>query len=84
MAPSCVPASHFESPVGPFGPDEMRPVLEHPRALGVAELMNFPGVIAGDPDVLARMVAPHRGRALAGGARARAERVRRRRDLHRP
>src|SRR6478609_1115745 len=51
MAPSCVPASDFESPWGPFGPDEMRQVLEHPRALGVAELMNFPGVIAGDPDV---------------------------------
>ena len=72
MAPSCVPASHFESPWGPFGPDEMRAMLEHPRALGVAEMMNFPGVIAGDADVLARMVAPHvdghapgvRGRAL--------------------
>ena len=53
-------------------PDEMRAILRHPRALGVAEMMNFPGVIAGDPDVLARMVAPHvdghapgvRGRAL--------------------
>ena len=59
MAPSCVPASDFESPVGPLGPDEMRQILRHPRALGVAEMMNFPGVIAGDPDVLARMVAPH-------------------------
>ena len=37
----------------------MRQILRHPRALGVAEMMNFPGVIAGDPDVLARMVAPH-------------------------
>ena len=37
----------------------MREILRHPRALGVAEMMNFPGVIAGDPDVLARMVAPH-------------------------
>jgi adenine deaminase len=37
----------------------MRVVLQHPRALGVAEMMNFPGVIGGDPDVLARMVAPH-------------------------
>jgi adenine deaminase len=59
MAPSCVPASAFESPSEPLGPDEMRAILEHPRALGVAEMMNFPGVIAGDPDVLARMVAPH-------------------------
>ena len=59
MAPSCVPASDFESPRGPLGPDEMRAILRHPRALGVAEMMNFPGVIAGDPDVLARIVAPH-------------------------
>ncbi len=59
MAPSCVPASAFESPRGPLGPDDMREILRHPRALGVAEMMNFPGVIAGDPDVLARMVAPH-------------------------
>ncbi len=59
MAPSCVPASAFESPRGPLGPDDMREILGHPRAIGVAEMMNFPGVIAGDPDVLARMVAPH-------------------------
>lgn len=71
MAPSCVPASRFESPAGPFGPDEMRAVLEHPRALGVAELMNFPGVIAGDDDVLARMVAPQRD-GHAPGVRGRA------------
>jgi adenine deaminase len=33
----------------------MEAILRHPRALGVAELMNFPGVIAGDPDVVARL-----------------------------
>jgi adenine deaminase len=59
MAPSCVPASDFESPRGPLGPADMLEILEHPRALGVAEMMNFPGVIGGDPEVLARMVAPH-------------------------
>src|SRR3954462_6191358 len=59
MAPSCVPASDFESPCGPLSPEDMRAILRHPRAPGVAEMMNFPGVIAGDPDVLARMVAPH-------------------------
>jgi len=59
MAPSCVPASDFESPRGPLGPDDMREILRHPRALGVAEMMNFPGVIAGDPEVLSRMIAPH-------------------------
>jgi adenine deaminase len=59
MAPSCVPASHFESPGFALGPADMEAILRHPRALGVAEMMNFPGVIAADPDVLARIVADH-------------------------
>jgi adenine deaminase len=55
MAPSCVPASDFESPMCPLEPADMEAILRHPRALGVAEMMNFPGVIAGAPDVLARL-----------------------------
>jgi adenine deaminase len=55
MAPSCVPASDFEAPMRPLGPADMEAILRHPRALGVAEMMNFPGVIAGVPDVLARL-----------------------------
>ena len=55
MAPSCVPASEFESPIGPFEPADMEAILRHPRALGVAEMMNFPGVIAGDRAVLERL-----------------------------
>jgi adenine deaminase len=55
MAPSCVPASRFESPKGPLAPAEMEAILRHPRALGVAEMMNFPGVIAGDAEQLARL-----------------------------
>jgi adenine deaminase len=59
MAPSCVPASSFESSGFALGPADMEAILRHPRALGVAEMMNFPGVIAGDPDVLARIVSTH-------------------------
>ncbi|HWM07850.1 MAG TPA: adenine deaminase, partial [Solirubrobacteraceae bacterium] len=55
MAPSCVPASHFESPMCPLEPADMEAILRHPRALGVAEMMNFPGVIAGAPSVLERL-----------------------------
>ena len=57
MAPSCVPASASSRPRRALGPADMEAILRHPRALGVAEMMNFPGVIAGDPDVLARQVA---------------------------
>jgi adenine deaminase len=55
MASSCVPASDFESPGFRLDPSDMEAILRHPRALGVAEMMNFPGVIAGVPDVIARL-----------------------------
>jgi adenine deaminase len=55
MAPSCVPASALESARGPLGADDMAGILRRGRALGVAEVMDFPSVIAGDPDVLAKV-----------------------------
>ena len=55
MAPSCVPASAFESPRRELTVGDMEAILRRRRALGVAEMMNFPGVIAGDPDVLAKL-----------------------------
>jgi adenine deaminase len=59
MAPSCVPASALESARGPLGPDEMAAILEHERAIGVAEVMDFPSVIAGDAGVLAKVALHH-------------------------
>jgi adenine deaminase len=55
MAPSCVPASAFESPRRELTAGDMEAILRRRRALGVAEMMNFPGVVAGDPDVLAKL-----------------------------
>ena len=55
MAPSCVPASGFESPRRELTTGDMDAILRRRRALGVAEMMNFPGVIAGDPQVLAKL-----------------------------
>ncbi|MCW3062883.1 MAG: ade [Solirubrobacterales bacterium] len=57
MAPSCVPASPFESPRGPVALEEIEAILERPGALGVAEMMNFPGLIAGDASELAKAAA---------------------------
>jgi adenine deaminase len=61
MVPSCVPASPLESPRGPLGPDEMGALLGRPGVLGVAEMMNFPAVVAGDPGELAKLALPHDG-----------------------
>jgi len=55
MASSCVPASRFESPRQPFTLGDIESLLRHPRVIGVAEMMNFPGVIAGDASELAKL-----------------------------
>jgi adenine deaminase len=55
MASSCVPASRFESPRRPLTAGDMESVLRRRHALGVAEMMNFPAVIAGDPGELAKL-----------------------------
>jgi adenine deaminase len=55
MASSCVPASSFESPRRPLTTGDMESILRRRNALGVAEMMNFPAVIAGDPGELAKL-----------------------------
>jgi adenine deaminase len=47
MASSCVPASTFESPRREFTAGDLQGLLRRRRVLGLAEMMNFPGVIAG-------------------------------------
>jgi adenine deaminase len=48
MASSCVPASRFESPRRPLLPGDLQGLLRRRRVLGLAEMMNFPGVVSGD------------------------------------
>jgi adenine deaminase len=55
MASSCVPASKFESPRRPLSPGDLEALLRRRRVIGVAEMMNFPGVISGDPAELAKL-----------------------------
>ena len=55
MASSCVPASRFESPRRELNIGDMESILRRKYALGVAEMMNFPAVIAGDPAELDKL-----------------------------
>jgi adenine deaminase len=55
MAPSCVPASRFESPRRGLNEGDLEGLLRRRRVLGLAEMMNFPGVIGGDPAELAKL-----------------------------
>jgi adenine deaminase len=60
MASSCVPASPFESPRRPLSPGDLESLLRRRRVLGVAEMMNFPGVIAGEESELAKLFLEER------------------------
>jgi adenine deaminase len=55
MAPSCVPASPFESPRRPLTPGDLESLMRRRRVLGLAEMMNFPGVVEGSPAELAKL-----------------------------
>ncbi len=55
MLPSCVPASPLETPGAVFGLADLAAYKDHPGVLGLAEVMNFPGVVAGDPELLAKI-----------------------------
>jgi len=55
MASSCVPASRFESPRRPFTPGDLESLLRRRLVIGLAEMMNFPGVVAGAESELAKL-----------------------------
>lgn len=55
MAPSCVPASPFESPRRALTPGDLEALMRRNRVLGLAEMMNFPGVVAGLPSELEKL-----------------------------
>ncbi|HSX22795.1 MAG TPA: adenine deaminase [Gaiellaceae bacterium] len=67
MASSCVPASPFESPRRALDNDDLASLLQRRRVLGLAEMMNFPGVIAGDASELAKLALTERADGHAPG-----------------
>ena len=58
MASSCVPASSFESPRRPLSPGDLEGLLRRRRVIGLAEMMNFPGVVSGNEHELAKLRLP--------------------------
>ncbi|MBN1152642.1 MAG: adenine deaminase, partial [Dehalococcoidia bacterium] len=67
MAPSCVPATPLETSGAVLGPEDIRRLLAYPEVIGLGEVMNYPGVLAGSPDVLAKIEAA-RGKPIDGHA----------------
>lgn len=68
-APSCVPASPFETSGAAIGVKETETLLGDERIGYLSEMMNFPGVINGDPEVIARIELARRcGKPVDGHA----------------
>jgi len=67
MAPSCVPATHLETSGASISPEDIRQILRWRETIGLGEVMNFPGVIHGEPDVL-RKIALSQGKIIDGHA----------------
>ena len=65
--PSCVPATEMETAGARLGAAELAPFMEESRIIALAEMMNYPGVLHGDPDVLAKIELAHTYRKPVDG-----------------
>jgi adenine deaminase len=59
MLPSCVPATHMETAGSELHGRDLHPLLGEERVLGIAEMMNYPGVIYTMPEVLEKIRPVH-------------------------
>lgn len=67
MLPSCVPATHLENSGAILTAEDLAEFMQHPRVLGLGEMMNYPGVLAGRADVLEK-IALATGKKVDGHA----------------
>ena len=66
--PSCVPsAPGLENSGASLGPEEVREAMSWPNIVGLGEMMNFPGVVAGDANMLAEIAATQAAGKTVGG-----------------
>lgn len=66
-APSCVPATPLETSGARLGVRDVEALLADPRIGFLSEVMNFPGVLNGDPEVLAKIAAAKRHQKRVDG-----------------
>ena len=67
MLPSCVPATPFETSGARLTAKELQTLIDEPRVLGLAEMMNVPGLLQKDPDILEKLVMTlSRGKVVDG------------------
>ena len=69
VMPSCVPSTGLDESGAVLGAEDIKPYYENPRVLGLAEVMNSVGVVAGQEDLLEKLrEAGTRGKVIDGHA----------------
>lgn len=64
---SCVPSTHMETAGAKLLARNLLPLIDHPHGIGLAEFMNFPGVLMQDPEAMEKLEA-WQGRHIDGHA----------------
>ncbi len=59
MAPSCVPCSPLETSGAELTAKDLKKAMRWNSVIGLGEMMNFPGIIFGDEDILAKVSSAH-------------------------
>ena len=67
MLPSCVPATPFDESGAELFAEDLEPLYDESRVYGLAEMMNYPGLIFGDPSVVAKVKAAKAKRRAVDG-----------------
>ena len=67
MVPSCVPATDFDESGYTISAAQVKEYLQKDRVLGLAEVMNYPGVCARDFETIEKIKAAHESRKIVDG-----------------
>lgn len=67
MVPSCVPATPFDEAGAVITAQEVEELMTQPGVLGLAEMMNFPGVLGGDTEVLKKIDSAQNNQKIVDG-----------------
>ncbi len=67
MLPSCVPATPFENSGAILNSTELAKLINHPKVLGLGEMMNYPGVLFADDEVIAKLMLAYSHNKIVDG-----------------
>lgn len=69
MLPSCVPSTPFENAGAILTAEDLAPLYQHPRVIGLGEVMDYPSVYQGEDAMVSKLASAHfNGKKIDGHA----------------